>query len=472
MKNPLLSDPRPRRQFIGEASCAAVGSASLFSTLLNMKMINAAAAFDPRDDYKALVCVLLAGGNDSFNMLVPYGQEEYREYQTTRSDLALPKGDLLGLDGHDSQGRTFGVHPSMPEVQQMFNAGELAFLANVGTLVEPTNKITYSNRSVKLPVGLFSHVDQIAHWQTSVPDRRTSIGWGGRTADLLRSLNTNQTISMNISLAGTNTFQAGTTVTDYSIESSDTGSIGINGFQRPDGAYDQLKKAAIEGLIDLEYQNLFEQTYASTMRSAIDGHIQFSEAIQNAPDPYTEFADNEIARAFQMVAKTISARSSLGFQRQTFFILFGGWDHHDEVLNNQTGMLSILSASLRQFRSALKRLGVDDRVTTFTISDFGRTLTSNGRGSDHGWGGNHIITGGAVRGGRIYGAYPALHLDNPLDVERGILIPTTSCDEYFAELALWFGVEPSDLSTVFPNIDRFYDRSSANMPLGFLTATA
>ncbi|MEM8671953.1 MAG: DUF1501 domain-containing protein [Planctomycetota bacterium] len=467
-----MSDRKSRRQFIGEASCAAVGSASVFSTLLNMKMVNAMAAFDPRDDYKALVCVLLAGGNDSFNMLVPYGRDEYREYQTTRSNLAIPKGDLLGLDGSDSQGRTFGVHPSMPEVQQMFNAGDLAFLANVGTLVEPTDKVTYRNQSAQLPVGLFSHVDQIAHWQTSVPDRRTNIGWGGRTADLLKSLNTNQTISMNLSLAGTNTFQAGTTVMDYSIESSESGSIGINGFQSPEGAYDRLKKAAIEGLIDLEYQNLFEQTYAGTLRSAVDGHAQFSEAIRNAHDPYTEFAENEIAKAFQMVAKTISARKSLGFQRQTFFILFGGWDHHAEVLDNQTTMLSVLSASLGQFNSALKRLGVHDRVTTFTISDFGRTLTSNGRGSDHAWGGNHIITGGAVEGGRIYGEYPTLELDSPLDVERGILIPTTSCDEYFAELALWFGVEPSDLSTVFPNIGRFHDSSSSGMPLGFLTSPA
>ncbi|MEM7797696.1 MAG: hypothetical protein AAF633_00785, partial [Chloroflexota bacterium] len=159
-----------RRQFIGEASCASVGSASLFSTLLNMKMVNAAATIPDRDDYKALVCILLAGGNDSFNMLVPSGQSEYAEYQGSRSDLALPQGELLPLNGTDSAGRSFGVHPSMPEIQALYNAGELAFAANVGTLIEPTDKTKYNNGSVRLPVGLFSHVDQIAHWQTSVPD--------------------------------------------------------------------------------------------------------------------------------------------------------------------------------------------------------------------------------------------------------------------------------------------------------------
>ena len=461
-----------RRQFLGEASCASVGSASLFSTLLNMKMTNAAASFDADsadDDYKALVCLFLAGGNDSFNMLVPSGSAEYSEYQSARSDLALAQGSLLSLNGTDDQGRAFGVHPSMPEVQQLYNNGDLAFVANVGTLVEPTSKAAYDAGSAKLPVGLFSHIDQIAHWQTSVPDKRTGLGWGGRTADLLKSLNSNQNISMNISLSGTNTFQAGTSVIDYAIEPRGNGSIGIRGFDRPIETVDVLKKAAIESMLDLEYQNLFEQTYRNTTRTAINNHSQFSTAIAGVSPFATQFSTNQVSQSMQMIAKTIAARQTLGFKRQTFFVLFGGWDHHDEVLNSQMAMLAIVSKAMNEFNAAMKELGVHDKVTTFTASDFARTLTSNGRGSDHAWGGNHMVMGGAVKGNKIYGDYPSLYADNPLDVGRGSLIPTISCDEYFAELALWFGVNSADLDTVFPNIHRFYSYQPTTAPVGFLS---
>ncbi|MBV7327665.1 DUF1501 domain-containing protein [Chloroflexi bacterium TSY] len=473
-----------RRRFLGEASCAAVGSASLFSTLLNMKMVNAIAKHDAMtadngialnetaegeaDDYKALICLFLAGGNDSFNMLVPTGSAEYAEYKTVRSDLALSQATLLPLKDSATDGRTFGVHPSMPEVQQLYNNDNLAFVANVGTLVEPTTKQGFESGAANLPVGLFSHIDQIAHWQTSVPDKRTSIGWGGRTADLLKSLNTNQDISMNISLSGTNTFQAGTTMVDYAIEPHGNGSLGIHGFDYPRGALDVLKKSALESMLDLEYRNLFEQTFVNTTRTALNNHTQFSSAIASIPTFTTQFSPNPISQSFQMVAKTIAARQSLGFKRQTFFILFGGWDHHDEVLNNQLAMLSVISKGLREFYDVLVELGVQNKVTTFTASDFGRTLSSNGRGSDHAWGGNHMVMGGDVKGGQIYGNYPNLYVDNPLDVGRGSLIPTISCDEYFAELADWFGVARSDLSSVFPNIGRFYDTSARNLPVGFM----
>ena len=169
-----------------------------------------------------------------------------------------------------------------------------------------------------------------------------------------------------------------------------------------------------------------------------------------------------------MVAKTIAARKTLGFKRQTFFILFGGWDHHDEVIKTQQAMLTVVSKAMKEFSNAMTELDINDKVTTFTASDFGRTLTSNGRGSDHAWGGNHMVMGGAVQGGRIYGDYPALYIDNPLDTGRGALIPTISCDEYFAELAKWFGVSNADLDAVFPNIGRFYDTSSTSLPVGFM----
>lgn len=459
-----------RRRFLGEASCAAVGSSSLFSTLLNMRMTNSAVGLNGggEDDYKALVCLFLAGGNDSFNMLVPAGDEPYAEYKQIRSDLALAQDGLLPLNGTTGDGRRFAVHPSMPEVQELYNEGNLAFVANVGTLVEPTTRAGIESGLARLPVGLYSHNDQIAHWQTSVPDKRTGIGWGGRTADLLGSLNDNRNISMNISLAGTNTFQAGRSVVEYAIEPAGNGSIGLHGFDRPIETHDMLKKAAIESMLDLQYQNLYEQTLANTTRMAIDNHQQFAAAIAGVAPLRSQFSSNEISRSFEMVAKTIAARRTLGFRRQTFFIMFGGWDHHDEVLNNQMAMLSVVSKGLAEFSSALVELGVQNEVTTFTASDFGRTLTSNGRGSDHAWGGNHMVMGGGVKGGQVYGEYPSLYAGNGLDTGRGALIPTTSCDVYFAELADWFGVSRSDLPMVFPNIGRFYDVGSVSRPVGFM----
>ena len=476
-----MTNKTTRRQFLGQASCAAVGSASLFSTLMNLRMTNSAAAeglsqvpsysanqLAGGDDYQALVCIFLAGGNDSFNMLVPYNNSAYNEYATIRADLALPKGDLLPIHETGGNGRSYGIHPAMPEVQQLFADGDLTFVANVGTLVEPTTLAGIESGLANLPLGLYSHSDQIMHWQTSVPDKRTGFGWGGRTADLLHALNDNDTISMNISLSGTNLFQTGTTLTEYSIVPWGNGAIQIHGHDNIWSTRHVLKNAAIESMLDLEYQNLFDQTFATTTRSAIEGSNLFAAAIENVPPLTTQFSDNDLSESLAMVAKTIAARKILGYRRQTFFVMIGGWDHHDEVLDSQMAMLSFVSKAMKEFNDAMIELGVHREVTTFTASDFGRTLTSNGQGSDHAWGGNHMVMGGSVKGRRIYGEYPLLYENNPLDTGRGRLIPTTSCDEYFAELALWFGVDRADLDMVFPNIGRFYDTSSEDNPIGFL----
>ena len=382
--------------------------------------------------------------------------------------MALPQGELLPLNALETDGRSYGVHPSMPEVAQLFNAGQLAFVANVGTLVEPTTLAGIESGLAKLPLGLYSHSDQIMHWQTSVPDKRTGFGWGGRTADLLKALNDNDTISMNISLAGTNLFQTGTTITEYSVVPWGSGAVQVIGHDDIWWSRHVLKNAAIESMLDLAYQNMFDQTFANTTRAAIDGSEQFATAVESLPPFTTQFSDNELSNSLSMVAKTIAVRNTLGFRRQTFFVMLGGWDHHDEVLDNQLAMLSVVSKGMKEFQDALGELGVQNDVVTFTASDFGRTLTSNGQGSDHAWGGNHMVMGGPVRGSRIYGDFPSLYESNPLDTGRGRLIPTTSCDEYFAELALWFGVAPGDLSAVFPNIGRFYDTTSDETPLNML----
>ena len=361
-----MTNKLTRRQFLGTASCAAVGSAALYSTLLNLRMANSAAAANldttpslsanglaGGNDYKALVCIFLAGGNDSFNMLVPRSGSDYDEYATIRADLALPQGNLLPLNQQNGDGREFGVHPAMPEVAQLFNEGDLAFVANVGTLVERVTKEGIENSTAKLPVGLYSHSDQIMHWQTSVPDKRTGFGWGGKTADLLQSLNDNDQISMNISLAGTNLFQAGRTLTEYSVVPWGDGAVQLFGHNDRQNPIHALRNAAVESMLDLEYQNLFDQTFANSTKSAIDSSALFASAIQGVSPFLTEFPNNSFSIQLARVAISIAANQVLGFRRQTFFVLLGGWDHHDEVLVNQMEMLSLVSKAMSDFYSSL-----------------------------------------------------------------------------------------------------------------------
>ncbi len=462
-----------RRKFLGTASCAAIGTTTFFSTLFNLGMANAAAgrtaklAGTTNGNYKALVCILLAGGSDSFNTLVPLDADAYGAYSATRSNLALPQNSLLGLSPLVGGQPNLGVHPAMPEVQQLFNNGRLAFVSNVGTLVQPTTREQFMNESVPLPLGLFSHADQIQQWQTSVPQSRSAYGWGGRVADILQSMNANQNISMNISLSGRNVFQSGNQSAEYTINPTGTGSIGIDGYNGPD-MLDQIKTTAVSSLMEQQYSDVFKQTYADVVSNAQSAHEQFSTAIGGV-NLTTPFSPSYLSQSLQMVAKTIAARDTLDVCRQTFFITFGGWDHHDELTNNLNGMLGVVSAALNEFNTAMEELNMADKVTTFTISDFARTLTSNGNGTDHAWGGNVMVMGGGVNGGQIYGQYPSLALNSSLDVGNGVLVPTTSTDEYFAELAQWFGVSNSDLQNIFPNLLNFYT-PGGTPPLGFMQA--
>ncbi|HMU03929.1 MAG TPA: DUF1501 domain-containing protein, partial [Saprospiraceae bacterium] len=326
-----------------------------------------------------------------------------------------------------------------------------------------------------IPLGLYSHADQAMHWQTGIPQQRTAQGWGGKMADLLYSANTNQTISMNISLSGSNIFQTGNNSVEYTLHPTE-GSLGIYDYNNTDWALNTLRKAAIDGMVNPAYQNVFKKTYANTIKTSIDGNEMLSNVIANAPTFTTPFTNNNLSNSFQMIAKTIAGRDALGMSRQIFFVDYGGWDHHDDLLNDQAAMLTQLDNALYQFNAAMEQLGIADKVTTFSLSEFSRTLTSNGNGTDHAWGGNVFIMGGAVNGRRMFGEYPSLALTNystnndtnPLEVGGGSLIPTTSADEYFAELALWYGVPPSDLVTLFPNIGYFYDVTSQSNPIGFL----
>jgi uncharacterized protein (DUF1501 family) len=455
-----------RRRFLAHSGHLAAVTAG--STLFTLGAARQAAAATPAD-YKALVCILLAGGNDSFNMLLPNDADQYAEYQNLRSDLALPSSDLLALPGQTASGRNYALHPGMARLQTLYSDGDAALIANVGTLLEPVDAAAIESGSAQLPLGLFSHSDQIAQWQTALPQSRVAEGWGGRLADLYLSQNPDPPggISMNISLSGSNVFQSGRTVVEYSITAEGNGAAGINAYDDGTG-YGDFRKRMVDELLAVSQQNIFRREYANRLKRAVDAQAVFVEAIQTAPALTTSFSDNNFSASLRQIARTIGSSQALDAHRQTFFITVGGWDHHDEVLENQAAMLPMISNGLSEFRDALAELGVFDQVATFTISDFARTLTSNGKGSDHGWGGHHIVMGGPVRGGQIYGDYPLLSTNSPLDVGRGVYAPTTPIDSYFAELALWFGVAPGDLTLVLPNITRFYSPGSSTPPLGFL----
>ena len=457
-----------RRNFLRTAGLISMGVASPFTSLFKLNALKAASLDNSGRDgtYKALVCLYLGGGNDSFNMLIPRGDAEYNEYAITRSNLAISKNDIVPIEVLNGNGKTFGLHPSLPDSASLFNNQHMAFINNVGTLVQPTTKQEFLNNSVPLPLGLFSHADQIQQWQTAVPNERMAIGWGGRIADLLHDVNSSESIPMNISLSGTNIFQYGNSTVEFSVDPYG-GSNRIYGYDDGWGV-NEGRKQGIDLLLSRQYNDIYRKTYIDVLKKAHEGSLLFQEAIESAPELNTVFETDDVSQSFNMIAKVISAREALGAERQIFFIDFGGWDHHDELLNNQETMLEYVNNGLKSFAEALNELDVFDQVTTFSMSDFSRTLTSNGNGTDHAWGGNAMVMGGAVNGKRFYGEYPSLELNNPVEVGDGVMLPTTASDLYFAELALWFGITPSELETVFPNISNFYDVNSGISPLGFL----
>jgi len=457
--------PISRRRFLGSAPCAAVGSISLFSSLLSLRLTNAAAAatlpaLSSEDDYKALVCIFLAGGNDSYNMLVPRAESAYEVYADTRQNLAIPRQELLPITSSGQAYSEFGLHPELTAMQQLYNDDKLAFIANIGTLIRPTTKDDYDAKN-QLPKGLFSHSDQQAHWQTCVPQVRGASpgGWGGRISELLDSLNEDSKISMNISVGGLNTFQ--TSQETFTFVANPNGAVEMVSYEDP------FEKAAVDSLLTENYKNLFQKNFGRNSKRFIESSIIFNEAY-GTTEIATAFPDTRTGTNLKTVARTIAAQSKLKMRRQTFFVRIGGWDHHSELLNSQERMLPELAESLAAFDKALAEVGMRDRVVTFSASDFGRTLSSNSAGSDHGWGGNSFVMGGPVQGGRIYGSYPDLHVGASQDTGRGRQIPTTSVDQFGAELARWFGVSNGELTTVFPNLASFFDPYSLEAPIGFI----
>ena len=453
-----------RRRFLKDSLSFGLGSKLLGTAGLTL---GATAARGDGHDYRALVCVMLGGGADSYNMVIPTDADQYDEYVTVRSDLALAKEDLhLMAPIHD--GREFAMHPGMLEMRDLYEARELAVLANVGTLAEPYDRAALEAGTSRIPLGLFSHADQIEQWQTAVVDARIAAGWAGRIADLTEGDQPANGISMNISISGTNVFQSGVSSSPYAISVNAGGARGL--FSYADGSdYGARRKEMVDRILAVPQANVLREEYVRRLRGAIDAQRVFTSALENGTQIDTAFSDNDFSQSLALIARTIAGREGLGTSRQTFFVNFGGWDHHDGVVALQAAMLPVLSRGLKEFRDSLVELGVYDEVTTFTVSDFARTLTSNGKGSDHAWGGHHFVMGGSVNGGQMVGEYPLIFEGSPLAITRGIYAPTTPVESYFMELAHWFGVTSGEMDLVLPNVRRFYDPSIDPAPLNFLS---
>jgi uncharacterized protein (DUF1501 family) len=476
-----------RRDFIRRAACAAVGTVAMTSAIRDLRFMNAAIAQSNINDYKALVCIFLQGGNDSNNLILPTLTSEYNNYAAIRTPvLAIPQSAILPVTSLNSDGHTYGLHPSCPELQTLFGEGKLAFLFNTGTLVYPITRAQYLAGTGLKPPQLFSHADQQTQWQTSIPDQPPATGWGGRCADLLNAVQPNAPISLMVSLAGANTFEVGRILSQYSVSTSGAVSLSMPG--TPSGGASTNRLPALMNLLGLPASNLQAQAYAGVAEHAINTGALLNTAIAatgaanywttsfpskvTPPEGGAVFTSS-LSPQLQMVARLIAAGSTpaanggFGMKRQIFFCQVGGYDLHtgqtnysastpnNVVIGAHTNLLAELSQSMYAFQRAMEQLGLAQNVTCFTASDFGRTFPSNGQGSDHGWGSHHLILGGAVKGQRTYGQFPALTVNGPNDTSTGRWIPTTAIDQYFATLASWFGVDSGNLATVFPNIGRF-----------------
>jgi len=472
----MKTDPSSisRRRFIGQSACSGLGLTGMLSTLGTLRLFNATLAAQGvpgPDDSKALICLFLFGGNDSNNTLVPRDLPSYNAYAADRGILALGRDALLPIANPGGDGREYGLHPAMAPLLPHYNAGDMAMLCNVGTLVAPITKAEYLSGGAAIPPHLFSHNDQQVQWQTSVPDSSRKVGWGGRIADLLQGLNAGSDISMNVSIAGSNFFQVGEQVLQYHV--TPQGSIGLDGTNRNWSPWQETFPQNTQ-MLGRSYGHIFEQEYANVMKRGIANDALLKAAIAANPLPAgvgtfpnslnPQGGLNRVAGQLRMILRMINARQSLGMKRQIFFAALGGFDTHDAQLNDHAALLLELSSAIADFQTHTGQLGIADKVTLFTASDFNRTYNSNGKGSDHAWGGHHMIVGGAVNGGRLYGDMPILQIQGPDDTgTRGSWIPQVSTDEMSATLARWFGVAEGDLPLVLPNIGRF-----ARRDLGFM----
>jgi len=417
-------------------------------------------------DYKALVCIFLYGGNDANNLIVPMDSGIYDQYLSIRGPLSAGG---IGLDYNSlvplSAGGTahYGLHPDLAPLQGIWDAGDLAPVFNVGTLVAPLTKTQYQNGTGPIPASLLSHSDQQAQWQTAYAQGNARSGWGGRIADVIDAANGTSVLPTMMSFAGTDIYTLGNIEAPLAL--SDSGAFQLNSFA---GGYADAVNSAVKSLLSASNSNLLMQGQQKILGNAIAATQLLNPILTGSSaicDPLFSGLGTDIAQQLYQVAKVIENRAALGVQRQVFYVSLGGFDTHTDLIGTQSRLFQQLAPALRAFYDATTQLGVADSVTSFTMSDFGRTLEpASGAGSDHAWGSHHLVFGGAVKGQATYGQFPELTLGGPDDAsDEGRWLPSTSVDQYAATLASWFGVSGGDLATVLPNIGNFSTKN-----LGFM----
>jgi uncharacterized protein (DUF1501 family) len=414
--------------------------------------------------YKALVCLYLAGGNDSHNWLVPTDTTNYASYAAARAELAIPLTKLQGISAtSQASGRTFGLPLELSQLKDWYQAGQCALLANVGTLVRPVTKADF-NAGIGLPAKLFSHNDQAATWQSLQPEGAPT-GWGGRMGDVLSSAN-QYPVFTAISAAGNAVFLSGTRTVQYDVSANGLVQIGAaaEGWHAGGTSVPASLRSVIassgSGSIENEYMKVVQRSLSTgaTLKTAVSGTnvMALPTAPITLPDGSSYTLNNDsLAKQLRVVSQLIAAGTSLGMKRQVFMVSIGGFDSHSFEMRDQPLLMSRVSQSVNWFLNAMRSLGMLDKVTLFSASDFGRTLTSNGDGADHGWGGHHFVVGGAVKGGEIYGTMPVTALGTAEDLGSGRLLPTTSVTQYAATLGRWMGLSSTELATVLPNLSSF-----------------
>lgn len=473
-----------RRRFLRKS--VALGAAGAVPFLFDLQHMAHAAE---TTGYKALVCVYLFGGNDNANTVVPYDAAEFNDYVAGRgsSSLALTQAELSPIAAPSLGGRQLALPNSMSALKAIYDTGKAAIMANVGVLAEPLTLNDYKTQSItkQIPPQLFSHSDQTNFWQIGLPEYGVTTGWAGRMADRLAAsgANAGSNVAMAMSLSGNNLLQAGADTIQYQLATS--GAISISALNG--AAANNPQGRALDALLKQSRTHLFEQEYVNIVDRARNAGAQIDAALANLGDSNasgtiantiktrfdalvrpTTGLPNGLAQQLEMVAKMIAARGALGHQRQVFFVSMGGFDTHDTLDTSHDQLLRTLSDGLAAFYHTTQDIGIANDVLSFTASEFGRGLQTNGRGSDHGWGGHHFVVGGSVRGGNVYGnwnnissangilsPFPIVKLGGPEDIGQGRLLPTTAVDQYAAVIAKWFGVSDSELADVLPNIARF-----------------
>jgi len=460
-----------RRRFLrlGSGTLAGAGLALGANPLATLAQASDG-LLDDGDDYRALVCVYLEGGCDGFSLLVPTGTAEHAAYARSRGTLALDRGRLLMLSqqgaasvgGSNGSEQAVGLHPSARELEPLFDEGRLAMIANVGNLVQPTTREQYEARSVALPAQLFSHADQAIQWQQLQGRNRGTEGWGARAATELSREHAQRNHLTSISMAGSNHWQSSKGQRPYAMK--DTGVIGYNGLDASSG-WQKPRHEAFHRVLEHERHNLFADAYADLQKRASQITGELGEVLERESDRVPSApSENPLAASLGMVARMVAARSSLGMQRQIFYVRMNGFDVHDNQNKEMPELFAALGEALAYFQNALDGLGESANVTTFTASDFGRSLNSNGDGTDHGWGNHLMAMGGAVSGGRVIGQMPVLDVDGPDSVQNGRILPTLAAPQYAATLLRWIGLDDEQLRDVLPTLANFSEHD-----LGFMT---